>query len=663
MTLNQTTGLFLYVRWVLGILFVFLFGGYPVTTIIYPNKESLTSLERIMLSAGFGLFLTYPSGFLNIVLFEGKQNIYQPHLVGVMFFLILFSIAFCVITYFIRKNRLISFIETDILQLSGNVLNNYIINRKTLLLLLILVISIFFNFYHLDRADVYYENNLGYRAYDLVDGIFAGRNAYCLSFSAHSPLAYYINHVTMQILNPLGFYQLKDWMLRFAGALIGVLSVLCVYLFGRELFNEKVGLVSAFIMAVSNYPVWMSRLAFLSDSYITFFMIISVYFFYKFINENRKQDMYMAGIFLSATMLVKFVGIILIPVYFVYSIFKNKKIFDLSTFKMFFLSFVVFMPVIVFNIGAYLTTGYMDVPFTKIARIIGIDVKGVMPASEIYGAGEIFKITNLLHVIDLLLDQYGIPLFTFFVFAVTVSVIYFKESKHKDKISLLWIWALIIILFFWANGTRAYYMPFITVPFAILTAYSIYEVFSKNLRENRLYFTLIVLIIVLGAIACYSMYYTYNTNISSKCPFYLIEDYARTGTPFLTIDAIDYHFSRSARSFSENYGYKELNQYVENNFKEGDLFVIDDRINQFALRWYLDINNSLRAHYLKDKYKPKYEYVWLSNVKNTNTNLEKYKKIMVVTLEKRNDLKNYVLAEIIYDSRSYPTFYIYESNW
>lgn len=52
------------------------------------------------------------------------------------------------------------------------------------------------------------------------------------------------------------------WQLRFVGAIIGVLSVLGIYLLGKELFNRNVGLFASLFMASSLWAVNFSRIGF-----------------------------------------------------------------------------------------------------------------------------------------------------------------------------------------------------------------------------------------------------------------------------------------------------------------------------------------------------------------------------------------------------------------
>jgi hypothetical protein len=68
---------------------------------------------------------------------------------------------------------------------------------------------------------------------------------------------------------------------RFPGAILGVGSVLLVYLIAKYLFKDEVlGLISAGVFALDGLPLVMSRIA-MNDSYLLFFVLLSIYLYLK----------------------------------------------------------------------------------------------------------------------------------------------------------------------------------------------------------------------------------------------------------------------------------------------------------------------------------------------------------------------------------------------
>lgn len=73
---------------------------------------------------------------------------------------------------------------------------------------------------------------------------------------------------------------------RFPAAMLGVLTVLIVYFLGKELFNDKIGLWSAFLLAISPWHIQISRTAFEANAGILFFSL-GLLFFLKWLKNGH----------------------------------------------------------------------------------------------------------------------------------------------------------------------------------------------------------------------------------------------------------------------------------------------------------------------------------------------------------------------------------------
>ncbi len=72
----------------------------------------------------------------------------------------------------------------------------------------------------------------------------------------------------------------KPWTLRFPSAILGILTVLGLYFLAKELFSERIGLLSAFLLATSFWHINFSRIGF-DGIMAPFFLVWSVYFLLK----------------------------------------------------------------------------------------------------------------------------------------------------------------------------------------------------------------------------------------------------------------------------------------------------------------------------------------------------------------------------------------------
>lgn len=75
----------------------------------------------------------------------------------------------------------------------------------------------------------------------------------------HPPLYFVLTHLWVKLFPPLGEYA-DVWMMRSLPALLGVLSILAMYFFGKIAFQSRlVGHLSAALMAVSPYGIFLAQ--------------------------------------------------------------------------------------------------------------------------------------------------------------------------------------------------------------------------------------------------------------------------------------------------------------------------------------------------------------------------------------------------------------------
>jgi mannosyltransferase len=99
---------------------------------------------------------------------------------------------------------------------------------------------------------------------------------------------------TLERSPPLYFLILHYWVILFGtsefavrllSALFGVLALPMIYVLGRQLFNEEVGLVAALILALSSFNIQYSQEARMY-SLMVLLALLSMYFFTRFLQRN-----------------------------------------------------------------------------------------------------------------------------------------------------------------------------------------------------------------------------------------------------------------------------------------------------------------------------------------------------------------------------------------
>lgn len=89
--------------------------------------------------------------------------------------------------------------------------------------------------------------------------------------------------------------------LRLPSVLLGSGAVVLAYLVGRDAFNRRVGLVAGGLIAVSFWPLLLSRLGLRAIS-LTFMTALTVYWIQRGLREQRQRDWLLGGAALGLTM-------------------------------------------------------------------------------------------------------------------------------------------------------------------------------------------------------------------------------------------------------------------------------------------------------------------------------------------------------------------------
>lgn len=124
-------------------------------------------------------------------------------------------------------------------------------------------------------------------------------------------------------LGPIYYYFMAPFLYLFnydpAGpavmvALFGIATVYLVYVMGKEFFNEKVGLLSALLYAISPLVIAYSRSSW-NPNLMPFFTSLTLFVVFKTVTQEKKKFFWVAGFFLGILMqlhyLATFVGVII----------------------------------------------------------------------------------------------------------------------------------------------------------------------------------------------------------------------------------------------------------------------------------------------------------------------------------------------------------------
>lgn len=157
-------------------------------------------------------------------------------------------------------------------------------------------------------------------------------------FDIHPPLGKLIIALGLKLFSDTSF----TW--RIMPAIFGTLLIILGYFTGKELSSKITGLYVAAILALDGMILVYSRTG-LIDIFLTFFILLSFYFFLKYINSQKISYLILAGIAVGLTASVKYIGFLMLIVFLV-MVLAKKISFKQNLGK--FLLFLVVLPLIIY---------------------------------------------------------------------------------------------------------------------------------------------------------------------------------------------------------------------------------------------------------------------------------------------------------------------------
>ncbi len=484
-------------------------------------------------------------------------------------------------------------------------MSNYSSRSKNIyLLILIIFLAFILRIIWLDRADmqgddaVYAFTSVGY--YDYLNseqqttplqwfGYFPWWSK--LSFHGAPPLVFLIQHFFFFI------FGVSTFIARLPFVLFGTLSVYLLYLVGKKLFNsEKVGLVSAFILAIFNYHIWISRTGYL-EGILTFFIILSFYYFLKLLENNSPKNYFLVGLSLGLAFLCKYTMLFLLPAFFFYLLIFNRNILKNKRILLAIIVFlIVISPVIFYNIMVYKTRGHLDLQFSQ---IFGMDIRQDWP---MFARGEkrTFNdyIFNLKGIYDTLKFTLGKIYFNLFFVSLLLIITNLFLKKEEARFFYLLIFLFIFLtLQFSITGAANRFLPVFTPLISIIIAYFLiqlyYFLYKIKAAKKYKYFILLIFFFIISLISFFTILEDVNTNL--------------TKVKMLPVNS-------SLRQ--ENYGFRQLENYFQTQLSKKleyddskTLYIYDDRLNWFCRFWYF----YRKAEYNNKNYAAASNFLDLSN--------------------------------------------------
>jgi 4-amino-4-deoxy-L-arabinose transferase-like glycosyltransferase len=134
----------------------------------------------------------------------------------------------------------------------------------------------------------------------------------------------------------------------FLTAIFSSLTSIVVYIFVNKFFNKKLAFISALLYAVSPLSIEYSRFAW-NPNPIPLFVILTIYFLYKFLYDNDKKSFYWGTVAANIAVQLHYQGLVIFIFYFL-AIFISKKINWKQFFKYTLINLILILPFIIYEL-------------------------------------------------------------------------------------------------------------------------------------------------------------------------------------------------------------------------------------------------------------------------------------------------------------------------
>lgn len=292
----------------------------------------------------------------------------------------------------------------------------------------------------------------------------------------------------------ISFFYFINWsfIVEFIIPIIGALSVILIYILAKEMFNHRVGLISAFFTALIPLHVFYSSRT-LTEVLCTFFIILAFISFWKGYEKKDNKHKVLFGVFIALALLSRYTALWIMPIFLLYFLVRDRS-FNFLKEKYIWHSVIAFLltllPLFFYGIFEY------NNPF-------GAFIHG-FKASAYWGGVQLW---NFFFV-------YWWYMFSIIgiVFVIALIYIIFKKDFMNKEIYFL----IIGFAFFFG---MAVYMPHkedrfiipIIPQIVILTSY-----FIDKIKLNKKFIGVIGLVLIFSLIVRYNDTYQthHNTNIN-----------------------------------------------------------------------------------------------------------------------------------------------------
>lgn len=410
---------------------------------------------------------------------------------------------------------------------------------------------------------------------------------------------------------PIRLLGSSEFSVRIDFVIFGTLSIILVYLLGKEWYDKKNGILAAFLLALSPLHVIYSRLDF-GDIPQTFFILGAILSAERFFKTKDKRFIIFSAVLFSFAFLIKMTAVIIWGIYWIfiisYALFmKDKALFKKSLFYL-----------VIINLIAFLLIALITIVTEGIPRLIFLIYSSV---NWIFGGAVGGQVTYPFYYYFIVMFDGLSPLVYFTVPVAIICLIYaiWKKRNRNDMLLIFIILVYLAIITFIQTRRYPRYLILVT-PFLMIlvTRFSLSLIKIKRIKKYALF-------LIFGLISSSFIWTNYEIIRFNKYTVWRdVGDYLNQNYP-------------ESKVFVSIYDYYPLMYYLKtkkkedswnvSKFKEGDLVVLS-RVYANSTLTNSPFENdffpylSYRGYQINREY---YDRVYIPYVKNNGILLKTFK--------------------------------------
>src|SRR5574341_1611620 len=169
------------------------------------------------------------------------------------------------------------------------------ISWRVVLFTALLLVGAIFYYYRLDALPAEMTSDHAEKILDINDVVQGARPIFFPRNTGREPLQFYLTAAFAGLTH----HRLDYMALKWITATLGLLVVPLTFFLAREMFDATVGFIAAALVAVSKWPLIIARIG-LRFPLTPFFVAPTVYFLFRALKYQKRNDFLMLGLILGA---------------------------------------------------------------------------------------------------------------------------------------------------------------------------------------------------------------------------------------------------------------------------------------------------------------------------------------------------------------------------